>query len=132
MTTPILNEFGRMLRIMRLDINERLMDMAKNAGISSAYLSSMEMSRKEIPASVVEKIIKEYKLTDELADKLFLLASKANKKVSVNLTEMDDEKGIEAMTLFARHYSQISADAKKQVAEIIKRDVQPTSELQDM
>ena len=56
--------FGKILRKRRIDSSEILGDMAKRLDVSAAYLSSIENGLREIPESFVEKIAKEYGLSE--------------------------------------------------------------------
>lgn len=65
----MLNEFGRSIRRLRLDRQLLLKDMADGLGVSSAFLSSVEMGKRKVPKGWVDKIAELYSLTgDEKAD----------------------------------------------------------------
>ncbi|WP_455480143.1 helix-turn-helix domain-containing protein [Bartonella sp. B23] len=66
----MLTSFGKSLRKFRIDRVERLVDMAKKIGVSSAFLSSVEIGKKPIPPKMEEKIIEAYNLNQEVADLL--------------------------------------------------------------
>ncbi len=66
MVTP----FGKILRKLRIDHSERLLDMAKKLDISVAFLSSVEIGKKSVPVRLEEKIIELYGLDKEKASLL--------------------------------------------------------------
>ena len=77
--------FGKILRKRRIDSSEILGDMAKRLDVSAAYLSSIENGLREIPDSFVEKISKEYGLSE--AEKQELEEAQAQAKEFSKLTE---------------------------------------------
>lgn len=56
------NAFGKYCRILRLHKYEKQRDMARRLGVSAAYLSSVELGKKAIPANFEKKISVEYEL----------------------------------------------------------------------
>ena len=60
-----MTKFGIFVRKLRLDKGIRLRDMAKDLGISPAYLSAMETGHKDIPDSLADKISSVYNLSIE-------------------------------------------------------------------
>jgi transcriptional regulator with XRE-family HTH domain len=51
-----LTKFGKIIRKLRVEYNLLLGSMAKSLGISSSYLSSIEMGERDIPEHFFEKI----------------------------------------------------------------------------
>ena len=81
--------FGKILRKRRIDSSEILGDMAKRLNVSAAYLSSIENGLREIPDSFVEKISKEYGLSE--AEKQELEEAQAQSKGLIFLLGISDE-----------------------------------------
>lgn len=65
-----MTKFGIFVRKLRLDKGIRLRDMAKDLGISPAYLSAMETGHKDIPDSLADKISSVYNLSIEQTKEL--------------------------------------------------------------
>lgn len=63
---------GKFLRKIRIDHDERLYDMAKKVGVSSAFLSSVENGHKKASDALVDNIITIYKL-DEKQKKNYIM-----------------------------------------------------------
>lgn len=61
----MLNSFGRELRKFRVRNNQLLYNMANDLGVSSAYLSAIENSRKPITDEIMDKLKRVYNFTDE-------------------------------------------------------------------
>ncbi|WP_175868730.1 helix-turn-helix domain-containing protein [Bartonella gabonensis] len=66
----MLTSFGKILRKLRVDHSERLLDMADKLGISVAFLSSVEIGKKSVPIGMEDKIIELYALDQETASLL--------------------------------------------------------------
>lgn len=122
MTTQQLSEFGKLVRIARIETGKTLKQMADFAGVSSAYLSSMEMGRKEITDKVVEMVAAFLGYDGDMKDKLYAAANTTNGKVRINLDSVDDN-GVEAATLFARYSSSLSAEALQRISDTVKEEV---------
>lgn len=58
----MLTEFGKALRKLRIDNDERILDMAKKIGKSSAFVSSIEHGQKPLPDAFDDLIIETYGL----------------------------------------------------------------------
>ncbi len=58
----MLTSFGKILRKLRIDHSERLLDMAEKLDVSVSFLSSVEIGKKSVPVGMEEKIIKLYAL----------------------------------------------------------------------
>ncbi|EJF84706.1 hypothetical protein MCU_00284 [Bartonella elizabethae Re6043vi] len=66
----MLTSFGKILRKIRVDHFERLLNMADKLGISVAFLSSVEIGKKSVPVGMEDKIIELYALDQETASLL--------------------------------------------------------------
>ena len=47
----MINDLGKMLRKIRIEEDERLLDMAENIGVSVAFLSAIETGRNQVGES---------------------------------------------------------------------------------
>lgn len=56
MKTKGVTELGKFLRELRADLGITMGDFAKKIGVSSDFLSEIELGRKNIPRNLVEKI----------------------------------------------------------------------------
>ena len=52
----VLTEFGKELRKLRIEGNVRLKDLAAALGVTSSYLSSIEMGKKPLTLEIFNKI----------------------------------------------------------------------------
>ncbi|WP_142416803.1 helix-turn-helix domain-containing protein [Bartonella massiliensis] len=66
----MLTSFGKILRKLRLDHSERLLDMAEKLDVSVSFLSSVEIGKRSVPVGMEEKIIDLYDLDKATASLL--------------------------------------------------------------
>lgn len=95
----MLSPIGKALRHLRLETNERLMDMAERLEVTSSFLSAVEMGRKVPPRDLADKVIKKYRLSDQVASQIRSAVS-----ASQNVFK------IEAQTALARDTAGLLAD----------------------
>lgn len=122
MSTQQLSEFGKFVRIARLQSGKTLKDMADFAGVKSAYFSAIETGRKEVTGKVVELVARFLNLDEVQKTELEILANSSNGKIRIDLESMEKE-GVEVATLFARYGSQLSHDAMVKISTTIKDEV---------
>src|SRR5690606_16110220 len=114
MTTQQLSEFGKMVRIARIETGKTLKQMADFAGVSSAYLSAVEMGRKEITEKVVDMVATFLVYDVDKTDRLHAAANETNGKIRINL-ESVNEHGVEVATLCAPYSSSLSPEALQRI-----------------
>lgn len=74
----MLTEFGKILRKLRVDHDERMIDMAKRINRSQGFLSAIERGRKPAPDGFDDVIIKEYGLTGSQVDDIKIAYLRSN------------------------------------------------------
>ncbi|WP_273758792.1 helix-turn-helix domain-containing protein [Bartonella sp. AU55XJBT] len=63
----MVTSFGKILRKLRVEHSERLLDMAEKLDVSVSFLSSVEIGKKSVPVGMEEKIIELYGLDQKEA-----------------------------------------------------------------
>lgn len=112
----MITTFGKFCRILRMDRDQLLKDMADLLGVSSAFLSSVENGKKEVPASWFEKIKLLYSLDEKKSEELFNAIEASRKELRINLEQMEAEDRILALS-FARKLETISQMNERTKAE---------------
>jgi HTH-type transcriptional regulator, competence development regulator len=115
---PLLSPLGKTLRHLRLEEDERLLDMAERLSVTSSFLSAIEMGRKAPPRDFAERVVVAYKLPNTAAAKL-RDASAASQQTF----------RIEAKTPLARHtagmlaskFPALKDDQLSKIQEILRR-----------
>lgn len=114
-----LTEFGKAVRMLRLDTEVTLGDMADALEISPAYLSSMETGRREPQETIVERAIEFFEERGQSAQHLREAADRSRRRI--DLSELDGDLR-SAVAAFARKAPR-DADMVRQVRELLAKEV---------
>lgn len=95
----MVTELGKLLRKLRVDREERLLDMAEKIGHSISFLSAVETGRKSPPAGFEERIVSAYRLETKSAEALRVAADRCRKAFVI---EPRSSKEHDVTALFAR------------------------------
>lgn len=115
----MLTEFGRILRKIRIDCNEILKDMAEKLNVSAAYLSAVEMGKRNIPELWVDKIAEFYNLSKEEKNTLRNAADNSSKSITLNFENIDKEQK-ETAILFAREFENIDTETLNKIKNLLR------------
>lgn len=97
---------GVFLRDKRAKDGESLRFMADKIGISGAYLSAIEIGKRDINDKIVGRIIKKYELGVEDIKKIKFLAEASRREVKIKNGNSDIKR--ELLVEFKRKYSILS------------------------
>ncbi len=104
---------AKFLKILRVQNDELLGNMADNIGIKPSYLSSIEANRRPLTDELRAKLVESYNLDEEQQQKLDNLIAEANRTVEVNLESVRDEsllpEYVDTALLFAKDLSKMSS-----------------------
>ena len=115
-TTP----FGKQVRKYRIDADRTLSDMAKELGVSAAYLSAVETGRKPLNDELVKRCVHYFRKVGVDAGDLLKLADRCRKEVNI---ERLDEPEREALAALARKLPRLPKDKRKaMIARIIAEE----------
>lgn len=115
----MINDLGKMLRKIRIEGEERLLDMAERIGVSVAFLSAIETGRKSPPLNIVDRIATAYKMDKKQRTQLELVVS--NSRSSFRL-EPQSSMAHDTVALLARRLNRLAPDEHKRIQAILKRD----------
>ncbi len=83
-----MNEFGPLLKQLRLSHRVTLRGIASKAGVSSTYISELERGVKVAPSKeVLDKIVKAMNLDRDEASQLYQMAGKTQNTIAYDLPE---------------------------------------------
>lgn len=122
MAVQQLSEFGKLVRIARLETGKSLKEMAEFAKVSSAYLSAVETGRKEITDRIVDEIATFLGFNDDETLRLQTAANRSNGKVRVNIDSLSDV-GVETVTLFARYSLELPPEALDRIGKKVREEL---------
>lgn len=93
--------FGKELRILRLERDLILKDMASTLNMSSAMLSAIELGKRKIPKGMIDQLQQSYNLNGDQTDRLHLLSIESEKFIEFDLSKADSDTA-KFLTTFAR------------------------------
>jgi len=117
----MISKFGEFIRIIRKKENDSLRDMAKKMGVSATFLSAMEVGRKNIPLSYVDKITALYELDESEKAKLIEAIQETNDRVSLELSQMNESQK-EVTLVFARKIQNADAELIEKLRKVLEDD----------
>ena len=115
----MITEYGKILRIYRLNNGMILKDMADKLNVPSSYLSALEMGRKPVTKDFLDKLLEKYDFTNEEQEKLKHAAELSASAVKVNLQNANAEKRDMAFN-FARKFDGLDEETVKKIMEFLK------------
>lgn len=115
----MITEFGKALRKLRIDLGVTLYEMAKETGVSPAFLSSIETGKRPVPDGYLEELCSKYTPAKEHLGELRVLADKTKKEVRIKLDHMDNS-GSELAMAFARSFAELTEEQKRRIQSILK------------
>ena len=107
---------GIFCRKLRLENQELLYDMAKELGVSSAFLSKVENGNGKPPAEWRDTLIRLYNLDTEQIQELDAALYEANNRKSIDISKFSDEEK-SLMWSFARKLDTLDRDKLKKFLE---------------
>lgn len=114
----MLTDFGRFLRKIRIDSGEILKDMAEKLNVSAAYLSAVEMGKRNIPEQWVNKISELYNLSEEEKNNLHKAADNSAKSITLNFDNISNTRK-ETAILFAREFENVDTETLDKIKKLL-------------
>ncbi|MBQ0009542.1 MAG: helix-turn-helix domain-containing protein [Ruminococcus sp.] len=88
----MLTEFGKLLRIIRINSGDNSKDMAEKLRLSPSYLSAIENGKRNIPIGLERSLCEQYPLSDSDREKLRQAMMDSSEVIKINLTEFGEKK----------------------------------------
>ncbi|MGG2141275.1 helix-turn-helix domain-containing protein [Symbiopectobacterium sp. RP] len=111
--------FGKYLRKLRIDRGMVLKNMADMLGVSSAYLSAIELGKRAIPDSLIDAVASACRLSDEEVLELKKQADISQPSLKVDMSDAED-KNKELMLVFARKFKDLSPEQLDKLNKMLK------------
>ncbi|OYQ75514.1 helix-turn-helix transcriptional regulator [Wohlfahrtiimonas sp. G9077] len=111
--------FGKLLRKLRVDHGSTLRKMAEDLGISSGYLSAIELGKRAVPSDMIYKLQNCYDLTTEALEEMRQLVETEAKSIQVNLEDANNKQK-EVFLAFARQFDDLDESALDDVLNVLK------------
>ena len=110
-----------LLKSIRVNNNEMLMEMAKKLDVSSTFLSAIENGKKKVPDDFKDKLCANYSLSDGEIKELNEGIVINNDRVDLNLSELSGPKKELAISL-GRSFDTLSDEAVDELLNIISKE----------
>lgn len=121
----IITPIAKFLRMLRLNNNEVLKDMADKLGLSTALISSIETGRKKASDNFREKVINKYNLSNEeikeLDDAIVRTNIRELNEVTLKTNNLDENREDLAVA-FARYFSDLDEDSTNKIKKILEKN----------
>lgn len=114
----MLTNFGKKLRILRINTGETIVEMSEKLGLSTSYLSSIENGKRKIPKDLLENVFKSYDFSKEDRQEIQKSYEMSLQEAVIDFTELSDEKK-EVSLLYARKIDDLSEDKLKMLKEFL-------------
>ncbi len=114
----MLTNFGKKLRILRINTGETIVEMSEKLGLSTSYLSSIENGKRKIPKDLLENVFKNYDFSKEDRQEIQKSYEMSLQEAVIDFTELSDEKK-EVSLLYARKIDDLSEDKLKMLKEFL-------------
>ncbi len=112
---------GKKLKKLRVELELKQHQMAKQLQVSPAFLSLVESGRKLVPEDFLETLCKHYPQIKEQQHEYDVLINMTRQELVIPLAKSSFGDA-ELATLFVRHFKTLSNDAKQQIYDIINKE----------
>ncbi len=119
----MLTEFGKLLRIIRINSGDTSRDMAKKLGFSPSYLSAIESGKRNVPIDMERLLSRSYPLSQIDLEKLRTAMFSSGGAVKINLTDFAEKK---QKVIMAIAQDDISDNVLDEISDLIFRHEKDT------
>ena len=117
-------DFGKILRKLRIDHNEILLNMAEKLGVTASYLSAVENGKRDVPRSWIHLLPKFYCLSEQATEELKQAAIQQIAALRISLDKID-QGDKELVIAFARRMDELDDLTREQLKKILFRKEKP-------
>ena len=114
----MVTEFGKILKIIRINSGDTAKNMADKLGISVPYLSAIENGRRDIPTVLPDKLIKAYNLSEKEQQKIRDAVVTSKDKVKIDLTDLAEKK---RRVILALAKDEIDNDTLEEICKLVNQ-----------
>lgn len=112
--------YGKVLRRIRIDRDELLKNMAEKLKMTSAYLSSIENGKRQIPNNMTRSIVDIYELDKNQMDELYNAEAHVRTNIDINLEEASSSQKATVLAL-ARQFENLTDKQLKDIQVILNK-----------
>lgn len=115
----MLTAFGKFCRKLRIDKGDLLKDMANSLGVSAAYLSAVEVGKRNVPEDWVSRIAEIYGLAENELNEMKEAYEQTITQVKIDLSGDSPNRRQTAM-VFAREFKEFDDEGLAELLETMK------------
>ena len=112
----MLSPMGKALRLIRIQEDERLFEMAERLGVTSSFISAIEMGRKAPPKDFADRVISTYALGKATAAELRTAAAASQRTFNI---EPKSALARDTAGLLAQRFASLSDDDLNKIKLIL-------------
>ena len=116
----MLTAFGKFCRKLRIEHEENLKDMAEKLGVTAAYLSAVEVGKRNIPAEWFNAISNIYELSANEQQDLQEAIDSSVKQIKIDLDNYS-ERQKQTAAMFARKLSTLNDNELEKLFKIFDK-----------
>lgn len=113
-----ISPFGKYCRKLRIERDEKIRDMAAKLNVTPAYLSAVELGKRNIPVDWESKFAELYGLEDVQVQELRLAILKSITSIKIDLKSASEKKRRLA-GLFAQKVEGLTDEQIKSIKEVL-------------
>lgn len=117
----MITSYGRFIRELRKEKGETLSSMSEKMNVSIAFLSAMEVGKKQVPIEYADKISEIYELSKEQNIELTNAIGSSNANMNLDFTNMSEEQA-QMSVLFARKINKLSQKSLEELRKLLIED----------
>ena len=114
----MLTELGKELRKLRIDNDEKMIEMADRLERSPAFISAIETGKKAPPAGIEQLVITTYGLVGDAARRLIVAADRSRHAF---VLQPNNALGRDTAALMARRMNNLSNTDLEEIHQILTR-----------
>lgn len=116
----MLSPFGKLCRKLRIDSGELLKNMADKLQVTPAYLSAVEVGKRNVPKDWPQKISEAYSLGSKISKELQEAANKSKMNLKMELNKFEDSDK-ELVLAFARKFTELTNEDKRRIKSMLSK-----------
>ena len=117
----MLTALGKELRILRINNNEILKEMAAKLNITSAYISAIENGKREPTQKFIQTLFSVYELDENIKERIENAYYTTIDSININLSNQTPTQR-DLSFVFARKFDSLSDDEIKKIIEILNKE----------
>lgn len=113
----MITEFGKTLRIIRINCGDSAKQMAEKLGISASYLSAIEHGKRNVPDDLKDAILANYDLTPEEQEKMKKALASSLENMRLDFANLEENR---RRVIYAVAKENLDDETIERICQVIK------------